>query len=1697
MDRVARPPASLAPGPSGAGGWTDVVYAPTNTEFMGSDEAQTSNSPVRRPRRRGRSGGAATTTGIDFQARFAAYVACGILAGSEATPLWDWPATETLESIHVETEEVADDVLVGMSSGARGFVQAKSRVQLSTAATSPLGEAVEQLVRQFVSRSADAHSEDRLVLTVGPTSSAAVRQRLPLILQRVRGLRCGTEVTAAALNQEEERELNKLLGHVRRAWSDMGPAPSNADLRRFLGLLRISVFDPADGGDDVREAKGLLRRSILSNPTQEGAAFDLLVAAAVGFGAAQTGADRPALQQLLRRRGIDVRAAPSYRRDIARLMDHSRQAVTQLARYATIAGAGGTPVSIDRTAPGVLAAAAEQQSLLVTGDPGTGKSATLHHFAEQAMDAGRDVVVLSSDSLKAASVGDLRTELNLEHDLIDVLQNWPGSQPAFLVIDALDAARGEHAQQTFLDLIGYTDVGAERWRIVAAIRRFDLRYNKSLQALFSTDEPAAGPEFQESEFAAARHFKVPTLRDDELAQLASLAPDAHAVVRSATVELGALLRVPFNLRLLSELVSSGVARAELSAVTTQLQLLERYWQHRVIDGSGGDPREVVLRRACEEMIDRRALQIQRAAILTEIGAAQPLAQLLSRHVLAEADSPAGGTERELIAFAHHVLFDYALARLLFRGAQDSLVQRVRETPELLLVVRPSFETHFRFLWEQQSDSHAFWELAVSFAEADGMPAIGVIIGPSVAAQLVAAVQEVAPLLDVVLGAASTRRDAADLVLSHLIGARLAAGEFGTSIPADRRHVWAEIGGALTPNVRGPTVYAIRNLVMELCETPCALDAATRTAVGVAARSLLGWSIAQPTIVPAIARVAIAGVARTFGADAAGSELLLRQIIEPDRLAAFGYVELPDLADEAARLVPVAPQLVRDIYMAAFAFEETSTAKTVMREGILAMSSHRRQDYEMAHYVLAKDFPSFLRNAPAEALAALSEIRLQYAVRRQRVAAVKESPLRIAWLADVVEIQSDGSYGGLDLTSHEEESMMLAHFSDWLGEIANANSRELRSAVAMIRSDRRPASIWRQVLSVAATLPSPFTRLIEPLVTAPAVLRSPELGPVVAHFLQNGFALFSNAARRRLERAIMGLPDSYVDIDDGSRARERGEQDRDRFLGLLPADSLISRAAQRRHAELQSDGELSTFGHEPVMRWESRPRNARNELASEGVDVDAPANLRIQQLEAPVEEFVATNRNQRPSTAAAKRIAAPLLSLVTALRADDGADERQLGAAWGTAAEAAETVARVEDLTEIAVVAVLARDVLLEAARHPRPSPRDDDPTRFDEQQSWGGDSPRINAARGLMLLARNAELADDEILGTLELLGTDPVPVVRYFVAQCLDCLRLTAPGLMWGIAEVMLRGDDSMSVLQALVTRLPFMTLPDDRVDRLARMLRDAFARASGETAGAAKVRELCIGSMTSLYVMRGTGDAQQFLQSEVLPKLKDDAELAQPIPYLLRDALTYATPNPPGKGGEVRRRAISLATDLFEQAAVAMSEWNTELAGQSIGPDDPALAGPQTIAHVLDSIAAEVYFATGAFEEQRGQTPTVSVAQRERFYNEASALLDALCGVTFPRSTHHVVQALESFVPFDPRGVFLRVVCAVTSGQAGGYQTDSMAAGLVVQIIERYLAEYRTLLQQDDDCRAGLIAVLDIFVAVGWPAALRLTYGLQEIYR
>jgi hypothetical protein len=89
---------------------------------------------------------------------------------------------------------------------------------------------------------------------------------------------------------------------------------------------------------------------------------------------------------------------------------------------------------------------------------------------------------------------------------------------------------------------------SNRWRVIASIRKFDLRYDQELQQIFAGLPP--NEEFRDPEFARLRHIEMPKLSDHELDQVVGQYPALAEVLSQAGQVLRELLRIPFNLRLL-------------------------------------------------------------------------------------------------------------------------------------------------------------------------------------------------------------------------------------------------------------------------------------------------------------------------------------------------------------------------------------------------------------------------------------------------------------------------------------------------------------------------------------------------------------------------------------------------------------------------------------------------------------------------------------------------------------------------------------------------------------------------------------------------------------------------------------------------------------------------------------------------------------------------------------------------------------------------------------------------------------------------------------------------------------------------------------------------------------------------------------------------------------------------------------------
>jgi hypothetical protein len=346
----------------------------------------------------------------------------------------------------------------------------------------------------------------------------------------------------------------------------------------------------------------------------------------------------------------------------------------------------------------------------------------------------------------------------------------------------------------------------------------------------------------------------------------------------------------------------------------------------------------------------------------------------------------------------------------------------------------------------------------------------------------------------------------------------------------------------------------------------------------------------------------------------------------------------------------------------------------------------------------------------------------------------------------------------------------------------------------------------------------------------------------------------------------------------------------------------------------------------------------------------------------------------------------------------------------------------------------------------------------------------------------------------------DPVPAVRFQISSNLNVLYWTAPELMWRVIKRLCCEEPSRGVLQGLLVG-PLGRLAGAHPEQVADLAKEIYDRVQ-EGAGADKVHKFCIDILTRLYIWRDNSICRDIAFRLVAEPVTSPGETRHVLGNLRRP-LTYGPVDPHDPQQDaIRQRAIDLVTRFLHAAKDGLHHIETAYANVPFNDwPETAQKNTQSLTQLIDYIGWEIYFASGAHgaksHDQADEQGPFIYEEKVRFYREAGHILDELADVGLPSLAHHLLETLEVFIPSDPEGVFLRIGRVIRGGQKGGYQYESLAADLMVRLVEQYLAEYRALLRENKECRQTLLEVLDIFVQVGWPSARRLTYRLEEIFR
>ncbi|WP_296075153.1 ATP-binding protein [uncultured Agrobacterium sp.] len=1597
-------------------------------------------------------GGAAASAGIRFQQQLGALFSSWILAGDRFEDSFRLGAA-TPEWIRFETEAPVDDLLVKTTNCGYVAVQAKTTVSLSEDLSSPLGKTIVQFVRHwFVAQQGDGSMEwnrplnpalDRLVLAVSPQASIQVKADLPAALRII------SQPGGGALNQAQQRAYQVFCSLVKQAWASITKNPLDDRLLPELAEL-VAVFT-YDGDRGYALASGSLIKAF--GPYVETAtAFTALSDICGSLMKERGGGDLSLWRQLLASRGVMLSVPPEYRADIEVLKRHSKRISETLDAYEKIEVAGNKALKVRRDCQTAVEAAARNGPLLIIGEPGAGKSGVLNALARVLAEEGGDVLELAVDRYSVETLEGLSGELGLEHSLLQVLEAWDGPQPAYLVIDALDATRGGRGEGVFRALIERVLAMKGRWSVVASIRNFDLRMGQQFRALFKGAPP--DPLLADPSFAGVQHIQVPSWSDREFEQLLQQSPALAACLAQAPARLRELAMVPFNTRLMSEMIAGG-AGGDFGVVSSQADLLRVYWDHRV--GGHGMPAATSLSRVVQLMISARALRAPRL----QAAAADPamIDTLCKEGVLVVVDND------RWIQFRHHLLFDYAAARLALEPSEIvSGAYRFTKAAAQGLMLSPALGFVLREIWESERDHARFWTaLVVLINDEDGDPIIR-----STAGRLGAEFPVEARDCLWIGYLAVSGDEKARKTLSHVAGALAVRLEDEKQI---NPFPWVHLA-ALLANTPAPVSGILRFFLNIL--TDRARDAEFEPMLGQAARALFAHGLTEPDG-NFIVRSAIDFVINTYGTDVGASRALMKQLFNRDRLDRFGQDEVPAVCYKITTIGEFDPEFVSEIYGAVFGYDVADDRETQIDESqILRLTSNASQDYGMARWSLGEYLPKFLRAHPRAAITAIVNAVDGYIVRRGRVSH-DALDVRFSVGGRSIHLREDHSYiwaNDPDQHHGHDAESLIAKLREHLRSVPETEANEL---IDVLIDQTSFAIFWSRMFLCAVERDDGLIDQLWSIAATELFLVLPDTRKDAIDVVARGFIRRTPEEQRSLEETALTF--------DFSRFQYRAEA-RQAFLerlfsaigrGNLLTDEARSIIAVRSEEKNTANERLfvinSTVGSGDDFHWIQDLDREKPENSSLIAAIRAAKQLL--QLEGSSGEVAAASLAESLATLDAIRIL-----LVT-----DAPNVSLRRHAEGIIGQGCEIIVsrQLLRLTEVPPTSDQESSflALLDfASRSENPETSEDTEARFEESASWSSPAARVEAAQACWdLLKQRPDLSGALIPRSTALLS-DRHPAVRLTALKGLSRLWDIDRDLFWQLLADRAAYELNLTVITHVLGALVSRLIHADQ-QRSLRLLLALVNREPQDSDRGRRLREAAADKLTILWVTYQLPEAKIVLDGWLNP-IWEHAKESKTILRSLRGAVVAGIGHSLDKDTGLRQRSQALISDIVDAA-------NARLAQYRAAPDDePISAEVRECAQIIDIAGNEMYFATGDAKLGR--------AGLRLFLRENAKLLEKIGEHASPHTTYYLLQLVERLVDVDAAKSFDLAASYLEAGSRSGYQNEHMGVDLLVRLIGVFLADHKEIFEVQAR-RDALVNSLEIFLDAGWPAARRLLYRLPEL--
>lgn len=1624
-----------------------------------------------------RAGGRATEAGMAFQAAVGTWLAAHILARQPVGSRFGINHQALPIAIRLETGGGLDDIEVTQSDLGALHLQCKTTATISGAPDSPLGKSIGQLARWI----ADIKTAGILPDVSNTAALLAVHADAPKTLNVLESA-CRAfdhggswSVTRAQRNQAERKALDALKSAAMPAWSAVrGVAPEEIDLTDLARLFHLARFSMGEGDTDWREASRLLGRQLYGDDAAgDGPLRDLrgIVRDLIGSGAP---ADRDGLLRALRQRGHQDIGVPGYDADIAQLRIVTNRELTRLAKHAILPVDGGIP--LNRECDEALMSAIQSGSLLVTGEPGAGKTGALVRAASALATGGNTIVFLSVDQFPGVAIAsDLTSELGLQHTLPEALAAMPGSGRRILIIDALDAARGSPAESVFASLIEHLRAHlAHDWIVVASIRTFDLKNGRRFRLAF-TGTPLAVDGQGDRTLADVCHFVVPRLTDIDLRTAAAASGVLSALINSAPSQLLALLRNVFNLSLAAELLAAGMVPAALDKIATQSALIDEYENVRLTS--------TALRRAASlavaAMVSRRRLSVAKVAVNHE-----HIDAVISAGVLTEAG--------DLVSFAHHVLFDHIAGRFYLEWYDPTVLHAQLDCDRsTALLLAPALRFSVERLWHDDNIGRArIWRLSKLIFSVKMDIVLNTVV-LRVIAENVACFDDVAGLLeriDIAPTASATGEEIRRL-------ARFASMELNASAalaPATAM-AWARIAAALLDTHERGLVEPARLLLMALFERCDLTDPSLFHVLGAAARTLLELAWTPTMRLAAIAPIAIEFVGKTFASAPAVSRTLLSHLLREPHFSQYAERETLPLVKQIIPIARLDPTFAVEIYCALYSQTiNDSTATPMGSERIMPLMTTRRQAYEGSLYVLAKSMGQVLSISPACGTRALIDALIGSAANPVDSHAAERDTIKIGPESIVLRGARYEVNAWEETRIHGQPDDLLHQFVCFL---RNCDIQAFEVCVVAASNDYATASVWARILGVGAERVHEVGALLWPVLAVVDLLEHPgTLRDAIR------FAVAIWPSRSREER--IAFETMVLDTTRFSDPIQlvRWHRILARFLTSVPQEELIS--DRMRTLRYTLDIDTNAESNEPLFRvttgFVEPYDHLRDLMQRSGVDITVGFNRQI--LDASDSLATLVQQGERESSVSLLvELWCKAVALCRLVETGPALHAQIDQTAWARVASAMMCLASsshyAPGLDEMPILESLFH-LLGQLSSSPYPL------QTMEASVGWSDRDVRVLAAQAWMNLAPRFGQEHPLILDRVAAILDDPVAAVRQQAAENLAMVGGIAADFMWNLAEQIASRESSVEVLTHFLDSLHQVS--PSQAERCEAIIEIIVGRMSQEWTGSVqetKRLEEALGHWSAqLFVGMGRPQARLRFSEWANDPEHFEIELTTILTALRKTLFERYGLKPTTESLNMSERAQEAFDIIISRATTISAAAYAELISESLCErDKPRLqAQRQAAENIIHHAINQLYFGSGAYESRDEEVPGLAGNVSMRcFLSDYKPLLTMLGESHNPGTLHHLIDLYRFLIPAHPASI-LEELHRILLGRGAQtqYQFESLAIDLVVTIVQRYLADYRALF--DDEIHSTrIVDILHLFGDAGWPASLQLLYDLPELLR